>query len=553
MKTRVLLLCLICLSYMATLFNGCCPEQDSRLVRAERIMAQYPDSALIVLDSINYAEFTRESDKAMYGMLMTQVMDKNHLNPTNDTIISYSAYYYKKVGDKLRLIISLYYQGRVFYLKEDNPRALVCYFQAKELAEEIGENFWAGMAYRGLSDIYNGTYNSKEELAYAKKSYEFFNKSGRQPYLNYALLDLGKALNNNRCEDEAIDITDQLLDSANLYCDDYLLYETRKLRLLSMLSKERIRDGIQLSYPVIESEFAGSSDSIYHALLLMKMGRLDDAIEIMDMVSDKGSPIYKIVQSSISGKSGNYEKAYHEALSLDSMVNYELKSSLSHNLTDSLVEYFGKVEQMDKAEIENSRIRFWFIAICGSLVIIILILVGYQMRSRHRKNVHDKIIMAVQLQESLDKSDLKNQKAISIIRNLTSSQYRMFEELSRLVETSEASRMDKSKISKAVSNIIAKISIDNEKVIKLEKETDIIYDNLISDFKNDIPGMKDIDYRLFLFSVYGLSNASIALLLNEEKIDAVYNRKRRLKDRIKKLDSDKSARYTQFFRTNETG
>lgn len=58
---------------------------------------------------------------------------------------------------------------------------------------------------------------------------------------------------------------------------------------------------------------------------------------------------------------------------------------------------------------------------------------------------------------------------------------------------------------------------------------------MISRFKAAFPDLKDADYKLFLFLTLGFSIPAITLLLREDKIEAVYNRKARLKTKIKKF------------------
>ena len=60
----------------------------------------------------------------------------------------------------------------------------------------------------------------------------------------------------------------------------------------------------------------------------------------------------------------------------------------------------------------------------------------------------------------------------------------------------------------------------------------------MSAFRADLPSLKPADYQLFLFSILGFSTSAISVFLKEEKLDAVYNRKSRLKAKIKKLDSE---------------
>lgn len=77
-----------------------------------------------------------------------------------------------------------------------------------------------------------------------------------------------------------------------------------------------------------------------------------------------------------------------------------------------------------------------------------------------------------------------------------------------------------------------------------------LYNNIFSDFKNDLPDLKEADYRLFLFCILGLSTDSISLLLKETNKAAVYNRKKRLKEKIRKLDAQKQGKYFNFSLTH---
>lgn len=81
----------------------------------------------------------------------------------------------------------------------------------------------------------------------------------------------------------------------------------------------------------------------------------------------------------------------------------------------------------------------------------------------------------------------------------------------------------------------------------MEKHVDKIYNNVFTSFRQDFPSLKDNDYRLFLFIILGLSNAAISLLLKEEKLSAIYERKRRLKEKIKNLPQEKQEMYMFFF------
>ena len=189
---------------------------DTRLIEAERLMEEHPDSALEILEAILADSLHNRADRAAYALLYTQALDKNYLDPTDDSLMTVALTYYEDCGDRARLTLCHYYQGIVRQYNRNYPQALVSFFRAKQMAEEDGDMFRAGMACRGISDIYMECFNAADELTFARKEYEYVRKSGRQPYLDYSLSDLGRAVYNNRNFDEAIKISEQLIDSANL-------------------------------------------------------------------------------------------------------------------------------------------------------------------------------------------------------------------------------------------------------------------------------------------------------------------------------------------------
>jgi hypothetical protein len=97
-----------------------------------------------------------------------------------------------------------------------------------------------------------------------------------------------------------------------------------------------------------------------------------------------------------------------------------------------------------------------------------------------------------------------------------------------------------------VTSIIDNLSVRSEKIEELENQVNDMYDNLFIRFRSDMPNLKEADYRLYLFLILRISNSAISLFLKEDKINAVYDRKRRLKDKIKKLDKVKSKEYLSY-------
>lgn len=204
-------------------------------------------------------------------------------------------------------------------------------------------------------------------------------------------------------------------------------------------------------------------------------------------------------------------------------------------------------KKIDEAEIRSSRITNWAIITTSLSIILIMAAAGWHIYNLQNKKISEKVLFASQLQEELSKSIQDNTNSNNIIKSLMSTKYELLEELSSIVLRNNDTKVARKKIADAVTRIIEEFSIHSDKIVAIEDKVDSLYNNLMSDFKTDLPNLKEVDYRLFLFSVLGLSNATISLFLKEDKIEAVYNRKRRIKDKIRLLDTTKSKRYLYYF------
>lgn len=59
-------------------------------------MAEYPDSALIFLESIPFPQKLSRADRALYALLLTQARYKNYITLDDDSLIKVAVDYYGK-------------------------------------------------------------------------------------------------------------------------------------------------------------------------------------------------------------------------------------------------------------------------------------------------------------------------------------------------------------------------------------------------------------------------------------------------------------------------
>ncbi|MBD5367743.1 MAG: hypothetical protein HDR83_00555 [Bacteroides sp.] len=545
---RSLILPLIMLVALSAFWSCGHRGYDSRLLIAESIIIDRPDSSLAILDSLSLSDLHRESDRALYAMLVTQALEKLHLKPTDDSLIAIATDYYDCHDDAERQAISHYYRGIVQYNTKNFPIAIVYFFRARDIAKENHLDFWAGMSCRGIADIYNSTYNAAEELIFSGEELEHMTKSGVQPYLNYSLLDYAQSLGNMCKWDESNDLLKQVLDSAELYQDYYLRYCSMQNTIHNLILTKRFSDvsPIMLSC-IMDGRFSEAGDTCLYCHVMIESGCLNDSVVMMVENLSDGDIIYKkylkykIAEAcrDVNGVVEGSEDVYNSLVS-------EFRECMSHTLTTSISAYYDLKAKHSEAELEIAELKMYFVLIICVVVISIIIISALYIVRRQKISVEEKVLLAEQLQEDLNKSRESNSASLDIIRKVMSEKYELLDNIGTIVLYTSDTRAARRKIADAVTGIINDLTIGSGKIAQFEDEVNRNYDGLFDDFKNDLPNLKEADYRLFLFSVLGLSNSVISLFLKEDKIEAIYNRRRRLKNKISDLDETKKERYLKF-------
>ena len=531
------------------LFSIGCKERSvvlSQLDNIDSLIQEYPDSALELLQEIDVAELKEGEEKALYGLLKTMADDKNYLDPKNDTIILYASRYFNEKGDVIKGIKSDYYRGRVLYHKEDYPSALISFFKAKDVANKNNEYFWEGMSYRGISDIYAVTSNAADELIYAEKEFENIQKSGVQPYLNYSLLDLSRAYNNNGRDEDVIRISDQLADSARKYDDEYLMYmaHAEKARILSW--QKKYADALIIWKEIINSSFATSQDSLFYAWNLAENGFQNKSIEIVGKVSNSPVPLDRFIMYSVYKSNGQYVEALNEMEKMFTQTDSILKKERSFNISNSLTEYYEMENQIREEKIKSQNFKIGFIISLSVLIVVILAYLISQLWRKYKLNEVKRLDLIEELNKTVRNNMESKSESSLIIQNLFQSQHKLLSELGEIIRENPQTNKAKRRIDEKIDSIINGISLSGGRLSDFEKQVDKVYNNLFSEFRNDLPNLKKEDYALFLYSIMDFSYSAISIFLGESSIESIYNRKRRLKNKIQALSTEKSQKYLVF-------
>ena len=526
--------------FFAFLLVGCSKNPiTQRLADVESVMDLHPDSALSLLDSISQEDLKDSESNALYALLRSQALDKNYIDITNDSLILIAENFYKNSDDSGKLMLSYYYHGRIKYNANDYPQSLCLMTKAFNCAEVRSDFYWKGRIAEQISNIYGTNYHSKESVYYAKVACGNLAISGKQPYINYALLSLARAYNNNGMYRECNQLSKQLSDSAIVANDSLLLNYTKELLATSYIGLKDFRNAVNIFNDI---EQKGNFSNDLRCLLgisYIELGEIDKAEGIFNNLSqnyctDDLSLVYEI-----SKRRGDYKTALSALSDLYDNLDSVLCQTMNMNFSQSLSDFHNAEQKRVEDEMKQARqSRNALIMICV-IVFAVVSICFWRWYKKYQQKLEKNIIIAQNLRDILQLKESSITDAQNSIKVLLASRFEIIDNLCKTIYENKATGLVKKKVSAEVENLVEQFSKDKYKISELEKFVDKNHSNIITSFKSDFPNLKEADYLLFLYTTLGFSISAIALFLDEDKLEAVYNRKARLKTKIRKLEASK--------------
>lgn len=164
------------------------------LSRTEGLMAESPDSAKTVLDSIKRTDLKNRALKARFALLYSQAMDKCYIDTDNDSLISVALNYYSKRGSDHEKALSYYYRGVIARNAKDIDKEVEYLVRAKEYAEKTDDAYLNGLIYSLLARKYYIQFSFEEALDLYKKAVTEFEKTNNIANQLYAYSGIHNSL-----------------------------------------------------------------------------------------------------------------------------------------------------------------------------------------------------------------------------------------------------------------------------------------------------------------------------------------------------------------------
>ena len=155
-------------------------------------MESHPDSALHLLQKHQPNKFNVVADKALFGLLYFQALDKNNLVLAPDSLISFSIEYYEKTKNEERLALSYFYKGKMYLDANNYKEATNFYLKALSVSENSDNYSMLGEIYSDIGTICFAQREYIESRKKYKTALANFMHSNKKSEIQHVLLNIGR-------------------------------------------------------------------------------------------------------------------------------------------------------------------------------------------------------------------------------------------------------------------------------------------------------------------------------------------------------------------------
>lgn len=169
-----------------------CSFTPNELKIAEKMLDSKPDSALFILEHINPRNLKFDSNRALYGLLLYQALDKNEKPLVADSLIDLSTKYYLRKHDNLHLAFCYFYKARILKNNQRYDIASSLYMKALDCLPNKREYELLGKIYADMGDVCSFQFEYKEALKKYQRSLDYFNKINDKKKLYYGVYQIAR-------------------------------------------------------------------------------------------------------------------------------------------------------------------------------------------------------------------------------------------------------------------------------------------------------------------------------------------------------------------------
>lgn len=541
------------LSFLIAAFVACSSAPEEVIVtlrQAEQCMEVYPDSALNLLRKISCPGKLSGQERADYVLLLTQARDKNYMDMSADSSITFAIDYFKKKKDKSKYGKALYYYGRVLHGKRETTRAMKVYWKARRVLKDTKEYKIMGLMFANMS-IFNRDQSLYDEAIHCcRQAISYYYQAKDTLGVAYAYQTMGTSFFLKQEMDsvyQCVMTSLQLLTNnpvrlkingskilGKMYCFEKQYLKAEKV-FLRILDEEPDKDMFVLHYMSL-------------GRLYQMMGRKQDAEKYLKLCLDSDNLFTSSEAYECLAKLAKADHDYEQALILKGRSDSLLYIAENDRKREALVQLQVKYQKEEfETELLQGKLEKRGLHILYLIVVILFSGIVYFFYARYGR-VKFEVIQTRKVIEKNNKQIASYQSEIGVYKqqkNETSVQCKV-EELSRkmkvLITENEKlrSKIDVSTLIKMLKNgevLVEKLTPEEwDKIFDLVNS---LYSNSLIKLKRECSQLTKHDIKLLTFLFLGFTTRELKILFDSKDNHTIFKAKMRLKERLK-LTKDES-------------
>lgn len=517
---------------------GCSRKVDSRLVLADSLVENRPDSAYVILRSVNPDSLSGGENRALYSLLMSQAMYKCNVRAKNDSLINIAVDYYKSTDNRANYARSLLFKGAVLYEMGEKEEALRFYKQAESVADTSNYDF-IGYVNLRMAEVYTYSYiQNQEHIPKFRKALSNYKKSGNTKYQLSCLSGLSSCFRVHNM-DSAYYYMDVMANLARTVGDSVKLYMALATKARAYESENKDREAIAIGRPV--SRFQEKIPLVANVdydlcRAYAKIGNLDSALYFFrklptENLSDRERVFRLVAETQIALAQKDYKKAYQCK---------DYSSKLADSIIDRArqMELFETEKRFDRQQLllqtvslkKEKTVAYFIVA-----VIAIILLLGWICWLKRKAKLREQQLLIEQLQTVVSTSrNIINDKSQDAMM-LQGILLQVIDNIRYFIDLSYRYNQQPGIFFNKFKERIKKTRLPDDFWKDFQYFVNSKYGNILSRLKERCPDLSDDELHIVGLMCCGYSYIEIAICMGYTNPNYVSTKKLRISKKIGNL------------------
>ena len=562
------------------------------LRKAESTVENYPDSARLIIDSINPEKLTSK-EKAHYTILDVQTRHKLFMPlPESDSLITVSERYFSSHGPDSLHVKALFYRAVIATEAGKTEDAARDAIEAWEKAKELNNDYWQAKAAELVGAQANEMHNYKEELKWRRLAADSYKKAGKELSSIYNIIDIASAYLNLHDFVNALRIEDSIATVIHTYPEERYLQEHFAYHSLFIANASGAIQKADSLYNFVKGTpfqiLNGNEADLVKAGILLSNGHNLECKNMLDTLNiENGSNdqfLYVDLYYRLGKSLSDISMVTWAADSLLSLQFALISSALDQPVTSSQRDFFQNLSSKKEEEKKHKESLIRWIIVLSTVSIFTVVAIYRIHLKRKEKEIRNKVAEIYSVSEEIQEMTERNRNINKQLNKVKKELEEQVEEVRKRHEMGEITikeqkaelRRRANEINQINSILLTKNGLineiyteqwalinklcsefeDDDKLSKskwanickelsklrseafydeIEHKLDLCTDGLLTSLKSQCPKLSATDIRLAVYLISGFSVAAIHYMI-QVPTSTVYSRRKSLINKIVKAE-----------------